>query len=149
MSLYDQIDEGQQDKALAAGVYVATLDKAKVATSKKGDPMIVVDFKVDAVRVTKWIVIRPDLSRMWTGDLAKLGLSMTDILARAREDDLTLEQLVWAIADSLLTTRLGSEVEIAVSYQQGNDLASVTIRSLVRDPIGTSPADPVDDDIPF
>lgn len=149
MNLYDQIDEGQQDNALAAGVHVALLSKVKVATSKKGDQMIVIDFTVGGIRVTKWIVVRPDLSRMWISDLAKLGLSMTDILARAREDDLTIEQLVWAITDAVATTRVGSEIEIAVSYQQGSDLANVNIRSFVRGPLNVEPSDPEDDQIPF
>lgn len=155
MNIYDQIDEGSRTQ-LEPGVYTATLTKVNAKTSKKGDPMVVLGLSWHGHYLSKYLVIRPDLARIWTGELAKIGLGVTEILADAREQDLSLDQLCWAFVEKIADTRLGAQVEVAVSFQKDSDLPDVKLRRLIAEPAAGSedgwgePSDGrPDDDIPF
>lgn len=151
MSWYNEVKESAED--IKPGTYSATLTKANTKISKKGDNMIVLVFAAGSNYVNRYVVIRKDLAKMWIRELAHIGVNVTAAIADAEEQELSFDQFFWELHARSLE-RVGSTVEIAITYKPGEDLPNVSIRKLIAEPRGkldTEPAEEqaADDGIPF
>lgn len=133
MSWYKDVDESSEE--IKVGTHVAELTSVKAKDSKKGDKMIVLGLTTTTSHhhVSKYLVIRKDLARIWRGELAKIGVDTQALLDEARENSMTFEQFVWSLVDAA-QKRLHCQVEIGVAFKDGSDLPDVKLRKLVGEP---------------